>query len=234
MATKAAQDAWASALLYIKSFRPGATADASVLELQVLNAANRFFHLHAPWSWTLGELAEVTLANGTQDYAIGSPPSDYLAPHRVAVLTQGRHKSDLDVVAKLPPSSASFTGDPKKVAIWDNAGALTYRVWPEPTGMTSGSEHVLRGQYKLTTTEITAGNKGTADVLLFPDDYYHVYEALVLYFALFFANDTRAGSTQIATNGSRQHSGIMGLAMSALADVRTLEPPAVDSLGVEP
>lgn len=228
MALKPAQDAWTSAKAYVKDL---VGANGTTVELQALNSANRFFHLAHPWSWTLGALSAVNLVNGTQDYTIATPPTDFLRPHQVKNYTGAESCTDLEIVGYLP-ASVTVLGNPTKVSVFDpGSGAYKYRLWAVPTGMLAGVEHHLVGEYKRTTTTITSGNKATASILSFPDDYYYVYEALVLYYALLYANDVRAGVTQIASNGSRQSSGQLGFCLAAIQDLKTTELPSLNTMG---
>lgn len=229
MGTKPAADAWTSSREYVKGLIGSAE---ETIKLQALNSANRFFHLSHPWEWSLGTLSEVTLENGEQDYTITSPPTDYLRLHQVRRLSQDRWVGNLEIVGKLP-ATVRVDGDPRKVAVFDpGAGAYKYRLWPRPAGMTSGVPHYLIGEYKKALTLITAGNVSTASILPFPNDYYHVYEGLVLYYALLFANDVRAGTMQVASNGSRQATGQLGFCVAAIQDLQRAEAPSQDSLGV--
>jgi hypothetical protein len=215
MATTPALTAWTNAGLYDKGYTGGVAANS--LDLRIMNAANRRFHLAAPWSWTLGALTATTLVNGTQDYTIASPPSDFLRLQQVRRYDNARFNSNLEVAAALPATTA--VGDPSLVTTFDD-GALKYRVWPKPTALNAS---IILGEYKKTTTEITSGNKSTADILLFPDEYYYVYELLVLHYVLKYGNDQRAGTAQFDTSGKIIFTGVLGEAMSAIQELRAQE-----------
>lgn len=221
MATTPAIDAWTNAVKYIKNY--GGTQTLDSLDLRAMNAANRQFHLAAPWSWSVGALEEVTLANGTQDYALVSGPTDYLRLSQVRQFVNGKFTGTMAVAGNLPATTVSVSA-PTQVSMFDNGGTYTYRVWPKPAGMLLGKEITLIGDYKKTTTAITSGNKSTADILLFPDEYYYIYELLVLHYAMLYANDNRAGTVSIDVRGRSEASGIIGHAMNEINILRQQEP----------
>lgn len=220
MAVTPAIDAWTNAVKYIKNY--GGTQTLNSLDLRAMNSANQMFHLAAPWSWTVGGLEEVTLANGTQDYALVTSPADFLRLSQVRRFENGKYTGSMSIVGNLPVTTSSLSA-PTQVTMFLAGSDLTYRVWPKPTGMLTGKEIVLIGDYKKETTLITSGNKSTASILLFPDDYYYVYELLVLYYAYLYANDMRAGTTTVDSQGRAQYTGILALAMDGINNIRQRE-----------
>lgn len=219
MATTPAINAWTNAVKYIKNY--GGTQTLNSLDLLAMNAANRRFHLAAPWSWSVGALEEVALEIGTQDYPLVSEPTDFLRLSQVRQFVNGKATMTMDIVGNLPATVYSV-GAPTQVTTYDT-GTLTYRVWPKPSGFLVGKEPVLMGDYKRKTTEITSGNKSTADILLFPDEYYHVYELLVLHYAMLYANDMRAGTVTLDGMGRTEATGIIGQALSEINKLRQVE-----------
>lgn len=220
MAVTPAIDAWTNAVKYIKNY--GGSATLNSLDLRVMNSANQMFHLASPWSWSVGGLEEVTLANGTQDYALATSPADFLRLSQVRQFVNGRYTGTMSIAGNLPETIYA-TSNPTQVSMYLDGSTLTYRVWPKPTGFLSGKEIVLIGDYKKETTLITSGNKSTASILLFPDDYYYVYELLVLYYAYLYANDMRAGTTTVDAMGRPSYTGILALAMAEINILRQRE-----------
>ena len=222
MAVTTAKTAWDNAVRYVKNY--GANADHRFL---AMNAANQRFHLAAPWRWSLGSLSETNLADNTQDYTIASPPSDYLYLHQVRKWAGGQWQTPLQVVATLP-TTTNVLASPTQVTVF-NDGALKYRVYPKPTGQGTNPT-VLIGDYKRSTTLITSGNESTASILLFPDDYYYVYELFVFHYALMHAHDNRAGTAQIGPSGVA-YTGVLAEAIAALAEIQQREMQSYNSEG---
>lgn len=223
MATTTAKTAWDNALRYAKNYGPN--ADHRFL---AMNAANQRFHLAAPWRWSLGSLSETNLADNTQDYTITSPPTDYLFLHQVQKWSGGQMLTPMQVVGTLP-ATTNVAASPTRVTVF-NDGALKYRVWPKPTGQGTNPS-VLIGEYKRSTTLITSGNESTASILLFPDDYYYIYELFVLHYVLKYSHDQRAGMAQIGPSGVA-YTGVLAEAIAAVAEIQQREMQSYTSDGV--
>jgi len=207
-----------NALNFAKRMIGDAPLDDTNLQLRVLNAAANLIHMAAPWRWSVGELDSNSIANGTIDY-------DFVDPTDVFYLLGGElnhadgKKDTLQAVSYLPNNTV-IAGTPQQVMLVD---ADTYRVYPSPSGF-AATFPVIRVFYKKKNTVITAGNVGTATTLLFPDEWFFVFEQACLMFAYQFINDPRGGSAQFA-GGQSAFSGQWGVTMSLLQYMIEKEKP---------
>lgn len=214
-----------TALAYASSFIRGGRLTDPTVELRIMDDANKMLWMLHPWSWSLGALGTVTFADGTQDYTV-SDPGDFLRI-QWAARTNGDYLKPIGPMAALPVLSA-HKGPTAKVAVAGiSGGNITLRYWPVPNTTDTGLT-----LYKKTTTKITDGNKATATTLTFPDEFYPLYQEIVLYKAWQFTSDPRAGGAQ--SNGQQNaYTGQLGLVMALAKDYYDGEPLLVDALGLE-
>ena len=183
------------ALNYAKRFIGDAPLDDANLRFRVLDAANKHLWFIEPWRWTVGALEVVTLSNSVQDYVLQTPPAD-LFSLLTAKLVHDDQIHDLSVTAVLPQTTA-ILGRPTQVAYV--SGSL--RVLPVPTGYTSVMPRVV-ALYKKKAPVIDAGNINTnlSTTTGMPDDWFHVYEELVLLKAFQFMSSPRYAQQQQAVD----------------------------------
>jgi len=215
------------AMDYAKRFVGDMPVDDSEVKLRILNDASDMVHEAANWRWTVAFLSSQALTFGTIDY-------DFTDPTDLLYLVKGRLvngnvspaiEEDLTVTHNLS-NDTSIDGQPTQIAIVD---ADTYRIQPVPQG-TSGEEPTILTWYKLQNTDITTGNVSTASTLLFPDEWFWVYQQVVLLFAMTFTNDFRTGT--VTVNGNTvSYSGQWGVVQGALEVMKEKEKPFLRGVG---
>jgi len=216
------------ALSYAKRFIGNLPVDDPSLKYRILNYAHSRLWMAAPWTWTVGSIPVVTLTEGAQDYPVSL--SDFFSLVHVK-WDNGDDKNDLQIVAALPQTVA-VTGKPSQVA-WTNSPASGLRVLPVPVGITGTAPKVF-GLYKRIVTPITVANEASDYSTTFgiPQEWFWVYEELVLLRALMFAHSQRVGSVQ--TNGTAvAYTGQYGAVEAALAEMRKGEEKFLTTLGGE-
>lgn len=161
------------------------------VEHTILDLACQEIWLAAPWRWSLGLAETLTLTASVQDIPFTTPPagpSDLLY-FAYVYLTDGIGPSRvLEVVPSLP-ADANLKGQPSQVAFVAGSPAKM-RLFPCPPSFTNTTR--LISVYKKTAPVITRTNMHTAGVLVMDDDWFHVYCALVLFYAYKYADDPRA------------------------------------------
>lgn len=168
----------------------------------------------APFSWTVGLLSPITLLANTQDYTI-IKPADFLYLQSAYLYDGTSLKEELEIVANLP-ADVKVGGNPAQICLVP--GTSTIRVSPKPKTLSGSTQYIVM-TYKKTYTPITAGNLTNTVVLGFPDEWYHVYEDGVLWRAMIYADDQRAGGAQAASNGSVAYSGQCGVFYAGLQEM---------------
>jgi hypothetical protein len=200
------------ALTYAKKFIKDQPIDGTDVGVQTLDMASKFFWMYAPWRWTIGNMSPVQITGNAVDYTVAEP-ADFLYLQQ-AWLPEGDKFTPLDIVPMLP-ADPKQTGKPSKVMFVQGA-TDKYRLFPQPP---AGGDKWLLAIYKKAHTEITA----TSDTPGFPDEWFPIYQEIVLYYAYKFADDQRAGSSTIMANGQTQHSGQWGKVISMLEAMKGRE-----------
>lgn len=154
---------------------------------RVLDDAKKYLWMARPWYWTLGNLPNITLSAGTPGYNVVMP-GDFWKLEKV-YMTDGRTNMPL-AIASIVPGDSIISQSPTQIA-WES-GTL-FRVYPTPGSLLNATTVVML--YKKQCTNIT--NPAASDQLIAPDEYFPVYEQIVLWYAMLYAFDDRAGETQI-------------------------------------
>lgn len=148
----------------------------------------------APWGFTIGSLATVTVAADTEDLLIGSFPSDFYKLDDVRL-----HDTTAIDMSPVPlhiepflPSTvgAPWRGQPKLVAYYTSGGNNYYRIRPYFSSVTTDA-YKLIGTYKKKVPLISVSNIGTSGATLVPDEWFFVLQELVMYWAYQFSDDPR-------------------------------------------
>lgn len=228
-ATLTANDAFNQAKTYMRGM------PLEDVQYRVLDAALKMVWMADAWRWTIGSLTNFNLSDSTQDYAYGGGlPADYLYTWR-AYLTNGNTTQGLHVDPSLPTLVVQSGGWPTHIC--RVPGAATFRFFPKP-GILGGETVTVIQSYKKTAPLITAGNAGSAGVLVMDDEWFPVYFECVLYQAMKYGFDNRAGTAQInEQSGEMVYNGQLGVAMAAIDNMRKREPLPVEwnvRLPVEP
>jgi len=187
-ATYRPYDALAYAKLFIKNM------PLEKLQARILDDANKYIWMAAPWRWTISSLSStITLVNGQQDYTL-APPANFLKPIYAYIADGTTTKMDLDISPSLP-SDVVQKGTPTRMAYM---GSNTWRFYPIP--VVSGTKEVII-EYKKKSPTITNQTSYTEGYLEMDDEWFWVYEQAVLWKAYWFADDQRGGNTQFDNSG---------------------------------
>ena len=197
------------------------TAASSALAYQITDYISSLMWTAAPWSWTIGTMSTVALAAGTTDYAVSSPPTDLLYLVK-ANISDSSLTNEIRIVAALPATITQI-GVPSQVAYLTASSAV--RISPKPPATYSQTLTML---YKKQPTKITSSNYATAGSLIFPDCYFPVYQAGVLWQSYLYADDSRAGGVTVDGEGKRQYTQQLGTFQGMLAEMRQDEKILLD------
>lgn len=190
------------ALAYAQRFIGGLPLDDAAIKLRLLDDAHKQLWNADNWNWTIGTLETVSLVNNTQDVSLLTPPSDFLNLLHCTMIMSNGEKTDLKVSANLP-STLIVKGSPTQVqAITNGAQPQQLRFFPVPSGY-SDPPKVL-SVYKKVSGQVngsTETNSYNATPFFVPDEWFHVYQEIVLLKAFEFAGDPRLGSIQVGPQG---------------------------------
>lgn len=191
-------------------------ANLAVLSPQILDDVNKLFWMYAPWRWTLGTLNPVSLTSNIQDYA-QTFPSDFLFLQN-AQIYDGKSTRVIKTAAYLPSVLGGLhSGQVNQVSVQSG----TYRVLPVPGTLTAPTPQII-SVYKKTAPLITAINAPTPGSQLFPDEYFWVYIEGVVWKAMYWAQDPRAGETKMQ-GSNPTYSGQLARFMDAMNEVKEIE-----------
>ena len=214
-ATKKPIDAFDFAKDYLKSM------PLEKVQAAILDDVNKMMWMAAPWRWTIGVCSPVTLASNQADFALVSPPTDFLYIVR-AYIWDGETAIELTPESSLP-SDITTKGQPNKIAYI--AGTTPkFRLHPVMGSLNANKTYKLIVWYKKTSPTITKSNMNTAGTLVMDDEWYFVYRAGVTWLAYLFGDDDRSGSATALSNGQNQFSGMRGVFESGVSQMRASEP----------
>ncbi len=188
----------------------------------IVDNPSKMFWEAAPWRWTLGALTAVVVPSNADDVSLGTLPDDFFFAYQAWLVSDSDAgvPTYLEVVGALP-ADISVRGPALRIAIEGEAGATgTARFYPAPGTLSANTKlYVL---YKKKAPVLTKQNMDKTDVLLFPDDYYFVYCAGMLYYGYLFADDNRAGAATLS-EGRIAYSGQLGVFQALIEGVRQRE-----------
>ena len=214
----------ADAIGYAKRFVGNVPVDDTAIKLRILNDAAAKLWLAAPWRWSIATVTPVALVNDQQDYVIGSFPGTFMYWY-AAQMNDVNNIYNLNISATLHAHTKK--GRPERLAVQGSG----FRLHPVPTGYTTLPYVFL--WYKKLMTAITAGNVA-AELLAthgLPDEWFYVYQEIVLLKAYLFDQDPRAGMAQYS-NGQVQYTGQYAVAEAAIQEMKNQENLIYDSLGI--
>lgn len=185
---------------------------------RILDDVNKIMWMAAPWSWTIGTLTNIALVSNTQDYTL-APPADFLYLIHSYVSSTDQATKHLEIMPTLP-ATVVVSG---VIDFISYQGSSTFRISPNPGTLASPTKYIV-SFYKKASTAIIASNQATAGTLPFPDDWFPVYEAGVLWLAYLYADDNRAGSCSIDSKGNMQYTGQAAVFRSMIQDMKDREP----------
>lgn len=189
--------------------------------LRGVNRVTEIIHMYAPWRWTLGSLPTFNLASNTQDYTINYP-ADWLYALKATVADGTSPERLLEIVPALP-TNVGLVGQPSQIAYTGTASQSNgpVRISPKP-GTITGTQPVL-GLYKKTLTPFTSETIYTG-TFGFDDEWFWVFEEGLLWQAYLFADDRRAGESQVDNDGKVRYNGQRGNFEAALLSMQQREP----------
>ena len=162
----------------------------------ILDDVNKMFWGYAPWRWTLGLFPQITLVSETQDYPV-TLPDDFLYLYDILQL-DGKTTRHLKPTAIYPQTGILRAGQAGSAAIMSVGGVDTLRIDPTPGTIPSGAPlQKLISIYKKTAPDVTQSTMYTAGFLEIPDDFFWVYREGVLWKAMSWAQDPRAGDVKV-------------------------------------
>ena len=226
------------AILFAKEIVSHGDITNTNLQARIVNNAADRMWMFAPWSWTIGQTDQSTLVEDQEDYTI-TDPTDVLHLVRAEIFkaSQNNQGASLDIVHSLASQTAT-KGQPRSIALQN---ATTLRLWPMPSGIATADPGKLLVWYKKARPEIViSGASGTQfdyddpDSLVFPDEWFWVYQEIVTYYAMKFTADARAGGATIASAGEGlqiRYSGQLAEMMDALNQMSVKEKVFLDSDG---
>lgn len=186
---------------------------------RVLDDANKLIWMADSWRWTIGAVPNFNLVSSQQDYTGITEPADYLYTTK-AYVTDGDKYGSLRVEPAMSTTGVEAGGWPTMISRYS---AGNYRLFPKP-GIIPDTVTVVQ-LYKKTAPLINADSAGTAGALVMPDEWFHVYVALVLYFAYLYGFDGRAGGAQYNQQTKEAvYVGQLGVAMAMIDGMRMREP----------
>lgn len=193
------------------------------VQLDILQDAASRIWMAAPWRWTIGTIGPLSMVTGQAFITIAYPP-DFMRFEQV-MIEGSQTKSPLTIVAANVPTPG-LSQLTRTVAAMPTS-APTTAAFEVNFNQSSTEAYKFRALYKknvtiFDTATIFTGNLGM------DDEYFWVYEEMVYYYALKYADDQRAGgaSAAIGPDGRAQiqYSGQLGVAMAAIETMRLSEP----------
>jgi hypothetical protein len=172
-------------------------------------------------------LEAVTLVNDAQDVSLAGAYTDLYYPLS-AFLNDGNDKKDLIISGSLPVVT-TVKGEPSQVS-YISATPNKLRFLPMPTGYTTLP--LVTSVYKKIHTDIAAGNYATDLAAGCPDEWFWVYQEIVLLKALQFAHDPRLGTVGVGPQGV-QYTGQYAVVEAAITEMRMREKKYLGAMGVE-
>lgn len=183
-----------------------------------------------PWPWTVKSLTAINLVNNQQDY--NPTDTDILRPLKVRIVrtdTSPNEFRELSFLNNLSPELTRTGGiDTMKAIAW-YAGSNVMR-FDLAVSVGTNQTLQLQGEYQSQPTRITDGNMNsvfpTPDASVgYPDRYFNVFVEGVAWQVYRLSDDPRAGTIQVAKNGTamKEYTGQLGIFMEALMQMSRTE-----------
>ncbi len=172
-----------------------------------------------PWRWAKVPMTPILLVDGQQDYAFG--PTDYMrmcAARLTRTDVTPDQASSLSLVRNLEPdlTPGSFRGRLSLITYDQAHGVLRLNaasyVPPDQT-------IYIDGEYQFQPVALISAES----LFPFPNQYFHVFCAGLLWQFFMLAKDERAGTSQATKGGNAAYTGQMGIFFDALMSMREAE-----------
>lgn len=227
MAALAPLNAWEFCKMNVRKMPLDDTTTTPSYRAKILDSASKMMWNLRPWRWTIGALTSFPLVAAQVQYTLPSYPADLLRLYKCWI-SDGT--SNIRYLNILPYSPSASTYSEMPIFVAHIIGTQNVRLWgvPPPLG---GVTFTFEGLYKKASTNIVEGNITSTTVLGFEDDYFPVYEQIVLYYAMVYAFDGRAGGVQYDPQlGKSTYTGQLAVAMDFIeqAGRRDAENPEWD------
>lgn len=220
------------ALAYAKQFIKSMPLERVFLDI-AQNAYN-YMWFAAPWRWTVGTGMDFPLVAGQYEYIFSggsAPPADYLYLTEAKLITDANSQQllPLEIVSYLPATSNLGT-NPTKIAELPGAipgTSVTYRVYPVKQTLQGTNTVVCSYKRK---PRLWDPKTIFTTAVEFPDEWFYVFQELVLYYAYKFANDDRTGGATVDPDeGKIVFNGQRGLAETEILLMKSREKiPVLD------
>lgn len=187
--------------------------------VEIANDVLSAIWMAAPWRWTVGSMI-FQMTAGTGDYVV---PTEHLSI--LYILSAGIWDGDswIDLAPEPVLPSQLIVGVPSRVALArGNNNELMVRVRPAYGSL--GKTSYMTVWYKKPAPVLTAETMHTPGALVMDDEWFWVFRDGVLWRAYQYADDMRAGSVQVSSNGVIQYTGQRGVFESGLELMRAAEP----------
>lgn len=186
--------------------------------VRLLDTVSKILWMAGPFRWTVGTLSPITLISATSDYTL-APPADFLYLIDAYIADGANTPRHLEIMPTIP-SNIVVTGLPQFISY---QGSNTFRISPIPGTLVTPTKYVI-GTYKKTAPELTASNVYTSTTLQLSDEWYHVYEAGVLWQAYLWGDDQRAGTANVDGSGKMAFTGQRATFEAGIAQMLQREP----------
>lgn len=176
------------------------------VQLVICDYINSLMWTVYPWKWALNTLTPILLVDGTQDYS--SAPSDFMTLYRARITRTDvtpNENNDILVQRWIPPDLVTRRGYSAISSICYEQSLNKFRI-SSSAQIPSGVTAYINGEYRKTPTKVNS----LAQVIPFPDHYFPVLVAGVIWQIYRFADDPRSGAPVATKSGQVQYSGAMG------------------------
>lgn len=226
------------AIDYVKKFVKNMPIEQ--VQTQILDDTSKYLWMAKSWRWTIGNFPAITMVASTQDYTTVALPSDFLYIYSGYLYTPDTTTGaglvrPIEIVSWLNPGGVQGQPHSAAVVLGSPGGNGTVRFFPQPTAVPTGQ--TFNSVYKKQSPVIGPKDLYTAGIQAFDDEWFWVYESGCLYHAYLYADDQRAGSAQIGSNGQVQFTGQRGVfeaniqIMAEREKMRLVSPPTEDRKG---
>ena len=180
--------------------------------------AQRYLWNVTPWRWERKALSAFSLTDNTQEYT-AAVPSDFMGLLQAELLITSQTPNpvyQMDIKKFVDRDTMQKVSLPqvRDIAFLQelNSGAGGFRI-VNPS-VPSGTTAQIRGVYRaLPSVKYTSANLSTTFAEL-PDQYFYVYQEVLLWWIYKYVGDPRAGGATITSSGKIVYSGQMANAMA--------------------
>lgn len=194
----------------------------AAIQLAAADMVNSIIWNSYPWQWARKNAAPIPLVDGQQDYPFAAV-TDYMRLLKAVLVRTDQVPNkydDLTIVRNIAQdlTKAGFRSGLRNVAYDGAVGGPILRL-SQAASVPAGNVINLQAQYQFQPAKIVA----TTSTIVFPDQYFPVYCAGLLWQFYQLAKDSRAGTAQATKSGAMVYTGQMGIFYDALIAMREAE-----------